>query len=150
MTGDTTEEYDADVSQSQPTQSQAPTTHEKPKPLSRRAKKALKSARKSTLSPIASEEAEPSQVELPQSVSSSRQSTPASIEEAVGLPVLAGETVDRAAVSMQVDGSDVFGPASKTIVKGRKNKSRKYKRAAKRPLGESESEPFHERHLSGS
>jgi hypothetical protein len=142
VNGDITEEYDADVSQSQPTQNQAEVLQaqlqqDQPKPLSRRAKKALKSARKSTLSPVISEEAEPSQ-----SVASSRQSTPNLIEEAVSIPTPADETVDQAAVSMQVDNEDVFGPATKAIAKGRRGKTRKEKRALKRPLGESESELY--------
>ena len=133
-TADTTEEYDADVSQSQVTQSQAVAdTPAQPQSLSRRAKKARQTALKAALSPIVSEEGEQSQ-----SAVSSRQSTPASIGTADNAHV--GETVDQAAVSMQVDQEDVFGPAARTIVSGKKVKTRKSKRGSKRPLGESESE----------
>lgn len=132
-TGETTEEYDADVSQSQPTQSQAiKETQAQPQPLSRRARKAQQSALKAALVPVVSEGAEPSH-----SATSSRQSTPGSSVNGVKRLTHIGETVDQAAVSMEVD---VFGTAAKAIVRGKKSKGRKGKRSAKRPLGESESE----------
>jgi len=134
-TADTTEEYDADVSQSQVTQSQAEVdTPAQPQPLSRRAKKARQTALKAALSPIVSEDAEQSR-----SAASSRQTTPASSVGNMDNSHV-GETVDQAAVSVQVDQEDVFGPAARTIVSGKKVKTRKSKRGSKRPLGESESE----------